>query len=424
MISKLNEYFDKIYCINVGSREDRKEHIENQMLKFGLEIVFFDASVPEDLVLPEDMGDMNKYEYACADSHVRLLEKIAKGRHEKVLILEDDVEFINDLNLRFDGTKIPDYDMLYLGLNYANSTYEKLDETFSRVSYAYTTHAYAVTKKSAKKILKLINRNNLDQLKEPIDVLYAKLMCNEKNDVFVFNNPFAVQKDGHSSILQKDVNYTDLHPNRVTKVDLKDVTFIMPVRYDGFHRIENVRTVLLYLAEHFDTNITVIETGSTKIKDGIECLLLPLNVDYMNIEYDDAFNKMKMVNDAFKSVSTPIFAIYDSDILIPSEQIEKTVDILRKNNAELLLPFDDFTREVSPETRSKIKELRTIDCIDEDECKITNEKFKAPGGACFIRSVAFKFIGRGNEHFISWGPEDQELIERMKLLGGRTGRVD
>ena len=46
------------------------------------------------------------------------------------------------------------------------------------------------------------------------------------------------------------------------KRDLKDCTFIVPIRIESNDRLRNVITVLCYIASNFDTNIIVKEVDT------------------------------------------------------------------------------------------------------------------------------------------------------------------
>ena len=51
------------------------------------------------------------------------------------------------------------------------------------------------------------------------------------------------------------------------KRDLKDCTFIIPIRIESTDRMRNVITILCYLNSNFDTNIIVKEVDKESIFD-------------------------------------------------------------------------------------------------------------------------------------------------------------
>ena len=55
------------------------------------------------------------------------------------------------------------------------------------------------------------------------------------------------------------------------KRDLKDCTFIIPIKIESTDRLRNVITVLCYLVSNFDTNIIVkeVDTESRFDKDAL-----------------------------------------------------------------------------------------------------------------------------------------------------------
>ena len=46
------------------------------------------------------------------------------------------------------------------------------------------------------------------------------------------------------------------------KIDLKDVTFIIPIRIDSDDRKRNIDLVVSYLLTHFNTNVIIKESSS------------------------------------------------------------------------------------------------------------------------------------------------------------------
>ncbi len=53
----------------------------------------------------------------------------------------------------------------------------------------------------------------------------------------------------------------DPHIIHNNQIDLKDVTFIIPVRIDSIERLENLQLVTNYLLENFQTHILIVEAA-------------------------------------------------------------------------------------------------------------------------------------------------------------------
>ncbi|MEG1142328.1 MAG: glycosyltransferase family 25 protein [Clostridia bacterium] len=101
----LNQYFDKIYCINLITRPDRKKFAQKQFKELGLKVEFYEAfpydfsSKIIDTLNKEKIWYFNKpNEFGCFMSHYNILKKSYIKGYEKILILEDDICFHKNFN--------------------------------------------------------------------------------------------------------------------------------------------------------------------------------------------------------------------------------------------------------------------------------------------------------------------------------------
>ena len=79
------------------------------------------------------------------------------------------------------------------------------------------------------------------------------------------------------------------------KFDLKDTTFIIPVRIDSIIRLENLLLTLENLESNFDTNIVIVEADY--YHNGILKQLISDNVSHRFIEdKDPIFHRTKHLN--------------------------------------------------------------------------------------------------------------------------------
>lgn len=141
----INEYFDKVICINLARRQDRWAHVQGECEKWGLTVERFDA---------HDLGTYGND--GCTASHRGVLELICHHKWERTLILEDDfVGVRDDLVNMFDRIihKVPsDWEMLYLGAHYAEKPRERINEHVILAGHLKTTSSYAVTYRAARQI--------------------------------------------------------------------------------------------------------------------------------------------------------------------------------------------------------------------------------------------------------------------------------
>lgn len=96
------QFFDQIYIINLIERIDRRREMELQLKKIGLNssdagIRFFPAIRPEALAGFPSIGARG-----CFMSHLCVLDEAAKNKFRRILICEDDLNFVYNFNSRID----------------------------------------------------------------------------------------------------------------------------------------------------------------------------------------------------------------------------------------------------------------------------------------------------------------------------------
>jgi hypothetical protein len=194
------------------------------------------------------------------------------------------------------------------------------------------------------------------------------------------------------------------------KINLKDVTFIIPIKYDHKDRIENLTTTLKFITDNFETNIIIGEQGGEKFKN-------INNVRYIHFNMDE-FHRTKMINDMVKVCLTPIFINWDADVLVNSKGILDAVNKIRVFESDFVYPYNhDFIRIGRiwiDKLNSDPKLISTLTGFEED--MKYDGKFSV-GGAIVCNKKSFIEAGMENENFISHAPEDRERYCRFIKLG-------
>lgn len=124
-----NKYYnlcwDKIYIINLKRRSDRKNKLINKLENAKINnYEFIDAIDGDDEKIKNNFKKLKKENYtkiktsghyACLLSHIYVIEKAIENNYEQILILEDDIQFIDNFLDKIKKIKLFKYDLVYLG---------------------------------------------------------------------------------------------------------------------------------------------------------------------------------------------------------------------------------------------------------------------------------------------------------------------
>lgn len=102
-------------------------------------------------------------------------------------------------------------------------------------------------------------------------------------------------------------------------IDFKDVTFIVPVRFDSEDRRNNFKTSMNYLLRNFDTNIIVLDSDKKSNEEFVKSV--SEKIKYIFEENDEKlFHRTRLLNDMTKLAKTEIVVNYDVDVIFPVAQ--------------------------------------------------------------------------------------------------------
>lgn len=199
------------------------------------------------------------------------------------------------------------------------------------------------------------------------------------------------------------------------KIDLKDITFCIPIRIESSHRMRNLKTLLKYLDTFFDTNYIVLEADvSSNFKNDV-------NIDNLNhifVEDEDViFHRTKYINEMLHQVKTTYAAIWDTDAIAPIEQIQEAYEILQNSNNTMVYPFSGNFVCLNELVSIHFCNHMNINSL-KSGCYFANYTygFYSVGGAYMISTQKYLKAGGENENFYGWGPEDAERNVRIQIL--------
>jgi len=206
------------YYINLQHRTDRKLHVEKELNKVGINANRFNAIKMENGAI------------GCSMSHLKILQDAHAKQLEHVLIVEDDITFLDpelfktqfDKFLEVHGDK---WDViLFAGNNMP--PYTPINDTCIKVSRCQTTTGYLVNGHYIRKLMENVKMGLTHLITKPNDHrLYAIdkfwFVLQNVDRWYLIIPPTVVQRADYSDIEQKHTNYqhlmTDLDKEEMMK---------------------------------------------------------------------------------------------------------------------------------------------------------------------------------------------------------------
>lgn len=201
-----------IFYINLEHRIDRKQHVEKELSKVGLtNFTRFNA-----IKMPNGA-------LGCSMSHLKCLQMAKENNWPHILIVEDDIEFLDPNTFINQANKflqtIYRWDVLLLAGNNI-LPYKIIDNNDScvKVSGCLTTTGYFVSSHYYDKLIQNIKMGITFFMRRPqqkklyaIDVFWKPLQ--EVDNWYLLTPLTVIQMEDYSDIEQKKINYVDKMTN-------------------------------------------------------------------------------------------------------------------------------------------------------------------------------------------------------------------
>ena len=201
------EDIKNIFYINLDSRKDRKTHVEKQLKSIGIKNAKRFKAI-----------ELKNGAIGCSISHLKILEQAKENNLEHVLIVEDDITFlnpdlfINNLNKFLSIQK--DFDVVLIAGNNM-PPYQEIDDYCIQVTKCQTTTGY------------LVQNHYFDTLINNYKMGISLLMnAPEKHNLYAIDKHWfylqtihkwyliipltVIQRPDYSNIEQKSTNYSKL----------------------------------------------------------------------------------------------------------------------------------------------------------------------------------------------------------------------
>jgi glycosyl transferase family 25 len=195
-----------VFYINLEHRKDRKEHVETELTKIGLDLTAqrFNAIRMENGAV------------GCSMSHLKILQNAVAQNMDHVLILEDDITFLDPelFKTQFDtflsrfGT---DWDVILLAGNNMPPC-QQIDDICIKVRNCQTTTGYLVNGHYISKLMENVKMGLHHLLRDPkshyqyaIDMFWKRLQNEDR--WFLITPLTVIQYEGYSDIEKRNTNY-------------------------------------------------------------------------------------------------------------------------------------------------------------------------------------------------------------------------
>lgn len=204
----MNDFFGKIYCINLKARLDRRQHAEAIFQAYNMDVEFIDAvdgkkSPIKPKAPPRNFSQINAGELGCLLSHQMAIDCAIDDGVESVLILEDDVEFADIAKIEEYLSVVPrSWEMLYFGGNHINPT-TPIDNKVAKCNFTVSAHAIGIRASILPTLSKLMDGHNL-----PCDIIYGTLQ--KIYNAYTSRTSLAWQIESFSDINNRVTDYTIL----------------------------------------------------------------------------------------------------------------------------------------------------------------------------------------------------------------------
>lgn len=211
------------------------------------------------------------------------------------------------------------------------------------------------------------------------------------------------------------------------EIDLKNFTFIIPVKIESEDRKRNAEVVLNFLNSNLDTNIFIYEAGSEVIPSIFEITSENIKYFYEDLDSDAPFHRTKYVNHLIKEVRTEFTVNYDVDVILDLGVYKNLNKKMVDNNIDLLYPYGlgEYLRNVNNICLDSL--IENINHCDNFYNTLYSNyaASRTHTGHCQVfKTESYIHGGMEDENFISYGPEDQEKLYRFSTLGFKVEHLD
>lgn len=202
----MNDYFDKIYLINLLKRRDRLNNSKKELDAMNINYTLHkavDADIKNVEYKHQNIEGWNKYSAALVTTTIEIIKDAIKNNYTKIFIFEDDVIFTKNAKTELNNIKWLDdaeWDMLHFG-TIDRSTPIFYNNNWDIIKLSYCCHAYGIHSRIYKDYLYYLNL-----MDKPIDHITVSNFQPFRR-CFKMKPTICYQKPDYSNIRKTQVNY-------------------------------------------------------------------------------------------------------------------------------------------------------------------------------------------------------------------------
>lgn len=203
----LNTFFEKIYIINLDRRPERWNAARQELERWG---------IAAQRVSAVDGHDCRGQGYRLAlgavgliKTNINILYDAKANAYSRILILEDDVVFSQEINKidQYLNAVPEDWEMLYFSGNHNGHVVgvmppSVVNDKVLRIHETFSTHSIGIDHGMYDAIIEAIT-----PCQKPLDVYYAELQKKHKIYCLRGTVPVATQRAGYSDIMEENADY-------------------------------------------------------------------------------------------------------------------------------------------------------------------------------------------------------------------------
>ncbi len=169
----MNTFFNKIYVITCENFTERHSYVESHFKKFGIQYEFKSSLSTHNIL---ERSPLTKSEASLLYGHLHCIIDSKLNKYDKILICEDDVEFVDDIHLGFEkfSSGLPNtWDFLHIGNQFWATKFLRrkfLKDNLYKFSWGTGSHCIGVNSTMYDVLIEKMNGS-----KVPVDFLYYGL---------------------------------------------------------------------------------------------------------------------------------------------------------------------------------------------------------------------------------------------------------